>query len=207
MRVLTSREKNFILAGFTLIFCTLFAVYLIIPAWDKYLGIKTDLTSETKKLSQLKEAGEKAEVLNEDIAKLNSELNSYRKQIPAAPDSAELLFYLNQAAGNTGAAISNFECAKPAKTAVREQAGLTTIYAKVSVTGTYLQIRNFLSQTEKLTRLTHNKVITVNENKDLSKLEAVIEFDTFVANYGSIDFKNDSDIPKTPTGRPTFFRY
>lgn len=207
MRVLTSREKNFILTGFTVVFCTLLAVYLILPAWGKYMSLKAELANDTRKLTELKQAGKETEILNENMTKLNSEVTKYRKQIPAAPDSAELLFYLNQAAGKTGAVISNFECARPAGTGTPRQDSLTTLSAKVSVIGNYIQIRNFLGQTEKLTRMTHNKVLTVNDVQDQAKLEAIIEFDTFVANYGSVDFKDESDIPKVPTGRPTFFRY
>lgn len=204
--VLTTREQNLIIAGAALVFCVLFIVYLIVPFWQSYSLVKKDLDNATSSLQKLQE--KKAGAAKQDMEKIGNEVKQMRKQIPSAADTAELVFYLNQAAGKTGVSLDGFEVLPGNKNRNQEQEqDVKSLNARVKITGTYGQIRNFLAQTEGLTRLTHNLALTIAESRTIpGKLEGTIEFKAFYeANSSRQDYV--SDVPKSLTGRPTPFRF
>ena len=207
-RVLTSREQNLIMAAAALVFCALFITYLIIPLWQTYGLVKIDLDNTTAGWNKL-QAQKKAGTANQDIEKIESEVKLMRKQIPSAADTAELVFYLNQAAGKTGVSLDGFEVMMPeSKNSNQDQEqNVKSLDAKVKITGTYSQIRNFVAQTEGLARLTHNQAMTIVESRTSpGNLESTVEFKAFFEGYGT---RKDyaSDVPRSGAGRPTPFRF
>lgn len=203
---LTSREKNLIIIAATVLFCTVFTVYLILPLWEKYAIVKNDLDRVKLQVTQLKDVEKMLGSSKEDIEKIENDLSDLRKHIPLEAQSAELLFYLSKAAEGSGVSLDSFDFERPSNNA-ESNADVRPAFSKVKVTGTYNQIRSFIVKTEELTRITHNKVITINEIKDQNKLECLIQFDTFVANYGNKELKGKSDIPLVAVGRQTPFSY
>ncbi|MHB9094393.1 MAG: type 4a pilus biogenesis protein PilO [Eubacteriales bacterium] len=209
-RALTGREKNMIIAALTIVFCALFTVYLIVPVWGGYMAVKGQLDKTTAGLAKSSQPGGAPGSANQDIEAVNSELNELHKQLPAGPNTAELLFYLTKAAQKTGVVLVAFETTTPqAKLLSRSIEGNNKkVYSTARVAGTYAQIRNFVVESEGLTRLTYNKSITVNEvSNGPGKLEGVIEIEAFTAQNDNNEFKDDSDVPKAVTGRPSPFRY
>ncbi len=204
-RSLTAREKNLIAVAVTVIFCSLFLAYLILPAWNQFTEIRNRAAGKTGLVKQ----GEPGASGSQGIQDIKSELDGLRRQLPEKPDTAELLFYLNKAAEKTGVVLAGFSCENSTGGKVTSADNdLGSLYAKVQVIGTYAQIRAFVGQTEELPRITHNRVVTINETRDVpNKLEGLIEFSTFVASYGDSRYKNESDIPQAPTGKQTLFRY
>ena len=206
--VLTTREQNLIIAGAALVFCVLFIVYLIVPVWQSYSLVKNDLDNATASLQKLQE--KKVGAAKQDMEKIGNEVKQMRKQIPSAADTAELVFYLNQAAGKTGVFLDGFEVLPGNKKRNQDQEqeqDVKSLDARVKITGTYGQIRNFLAQTEGLTRLTHNQALTIAESRTTpGKLESTVEFKAFFEGNGT---RQDyvSDVPKSMTGRPTPFRF
>lgn len=206
--VLTTREQNLIIAGAALVFCVVFIVYLIIPFWQSYSLVKNDLDNETASLQKLQK--KKAGAAKQDIEKIGNEVKQMRKQIPSAANTAELVFYLNQAAGKTGVSLDGFEVLPGNKNRNKDQdqeQDVKSLDARVKITGTYGQIRNFLAQTEGLTRLTHNLALTIAESRTIpGKLESTVEFKAF---FESNSTRQDyvSDVPKSLTGRTTPFRF
>lgn len=206
-RILTAREQNLILSASTLVFCVLFVLYLIVPRWESYSLVKIDLDNATAGLNKLQE--KKAGAANQDMEKIGNEVKQMRKQIPSAADTAELVFYLHQAAGKTGVSLEGFEVMTPGKRNRNQdqEQNLKSLDAKVKITGTYTQIRNFVAQTEGLTRLTHNQAMAIVESRTApGNMETTVEFKAFFEDGGN---RQDyaSDIPRAGAGRPTPFRY
>ena len=207
---LTGREKNMIIGAVTIVFCALFAVYLIVPQWAKYSNTKVELNKTLAGLAKLTESGKAANSMNLNIEKVKGELSELGRKLPTTANTSELLFYLNRAAEKAGVVLENFESSTPdAKTlAQNTETGISPIYSKVRVTGTYAQIRNFVSQAEGMTRLTYIRAVTVSEVTGMpNTLEGIVELAAFVAKSSSGDIKSDSDIPKAMQSRPSPFKY
>jgi Tfp pilus assembly protein PilO len=202
--VMTPREKNMVFVGVALLVCILFTIYFIMPLWSTQQNSKIELTNISSKLLRLQNVQRTAS-FEKDIEKMKSELNQLRKQIPVNPESAELLYYLNQAAEKTGVILTDFGMSKASNKT--QQPELLPMNASVSVIGFYSQISQFIGKTEELSRMTHNKTVRINELTDQKKLECIIEFETYVAGYGIREFKNESDIPKASTLKPIPFRF
>lgn len=208
MRALTAREQNLIMAAVTLVFCTLFIVYLILPLWQNYDLLRVDLDNTTAGWNKL-QAQKKAGAANQDIQKIESEVKLMRKQIPATANTADMVYYLNQAAGKAGVSLDGLEVMLPQKRDKNQTQNQTenSLDAKVTVTGNYGQIRNFVAGTEGLTRLTHNRAVSVIESHiSPGKLESTIEFKAFLASRGT-EPQAVSDVPRAGAGGPTPFRF
>ena len=207
-QVLTGREKNLITLAVTIIFCALFISYVLSPGIDKYKSAQAQFAGAAARLTQLQKAEKTINSSQVDLDRLNNELQEYRKQIPVSPESAELLYYLNQAAQKTGVTLVRYEFTPgEGDTEQKPDNGLVMSAAKVGVLGTYVQVNNFVKQTEDLIRITHNRVVTINEIKEQSKLECIIEFVSYVASYGAGDFRHNSDIPDAALGKQSPFRF
>ncbi len=207
-QALTGREKNLITLAATVIFCALFISYLVLPRLDDYKSAQVRLADAAANLKQLHKAAETINTSEEDLDKIKDQLQEYRKKLPVSAESAELLYYLNQAAEKSGAVLMKYEFTESdADTKKEPENGLVIVGAKVSVSGTYAQVSKFVSETENLTRITHNRVITINEIKDQSRLECIVEFTSYAAAYGAGNFKHDSDIPDAAAGKQTPFKY
>jgi len=205
---MTGREKNLITLAITIIFCALFITYLILPGIDKYKSAQSRLTDASARLEQLQKAEETMNSSEEELDQIKDDLQEYRKQLPVSPESAELLYYLNQAAEKSGVSLTKYEFNESEADAEKEpENGLVLVGGKIGVLGTYIQVNNFVNQTEDLTRITHNRVITINEIKEKAALECTIEFTSYVAAYGAMNFEHTGDIPNAAAGKPSPFKF
>ncbi len=201
--VLTSREKNLIIFGATVLICLLFFNYLLLPEWDNYNALKQQLTTAQDKLFQLKSASKNTSNNNQE--EIKAQLGNLRKEIPATPQSAELLYYIDKAAKDAGVTLDNFECAVgKAETGDGANVDLIPVSAKVTVLGTYNKIQQFIKNTEKLTRISHNNAITINELSEKKQLECLLEFNVYMAGYGSKDVMTKGDIPQNNLAKGAF---
>lgn len=212
MRTLTAREQTLMMAAATLLFCTLFVVYLIMPLWQNYDLVKVELDNTTAGWNKL-QAQKKAGAASQDIQKIESEVKLMRKQIPAEANTADLVYYLNRAAGEAGVSLDGLEVMMPEKKNKNQNQSQNQsqtenfLDAKVTITGSYSRIRDFVARTEAMTRLTHNRAMSVIESHITpGKLESTIEFRAFWARRGT-QLQTDSDVPGAGAGGLTPFRF
>lgn len=208
LKSLTSREKNTVILAVTVLFCVFAYIYIFTLFFGQYNKIKSDTSFALGRLKYLKSVKNGLGLTNVRMKEMKDKLVTYRKQIPESTESAELLFYLNQAAQKSGVVLNKFDLSVIEKNSDKKTGtDKNTVKTTISVTGSFVQIRNFLVQTEELPRLTHNNNIAINEIAGTPRLECIIELTAFRSDINNSDIKSVSRIPKGTTGKQSLFKY
>ncbi len=191
LTALSRREKNLILLGVTFSIVTLLITYILLPYWDKLVQARNDLAGKNAVLASVQKEAQNEGEIDRDIEELKTKLDSLRRRLPISSETAEFLYYVNQAAGETSVSFEGFETRKSRNTV---EDNLSTITVKLTITGTYAQTRAFIEKIENLKRinnLTGADINTVQPNR----LATSFSLDIYQYNEGDKEFKNGSDIP------------
>lgn len=218
---LTEREKNLIIIAVTFLICSLILTYLILPVRDQYVEARNNLAKAEQKLAETKSAQKPAVDSEKELKAMTVQMAAYSQQLPRKDESSELLFYINQAASKSGVTLERFErlasenskdqgadtSDKSKKSEPKEIGNVIKIPYRVRAMGNYQQVHKFLTETETLKRITHNRSVTINQITAQNNLECLLEFETFVNRQGNGKLKPVSDIPTVKSGRTTLFIY
>ncbi len=188
---LSKREKNLIVLAVSFGITAILITYVLLPYWDKLVQVRNDLEAKETALSLIRKVTQNEAALDRKIAELTASLDSLRRRLPVSPETAELLYYINKAAGETSVSLEEMETGKGNESV---EANLASLAVKITITGTYAQTRAFLEKTENLQRINNlTKVEIRAEHPD--RLRTILFLDVYQFKKGHEGLENGSDVP------------
>ncbi len=199
MNKLTTRERNLLFAAIFLTFGVVIWIYVIQPTWQQYGQDNLRLAELNTRLAELKKF-EKILQENPDAKTEQAKIAEVDKQLPNAPESAELLYYLQTKARSKGAVLVEYlgEQKENPQEKQSQDAGQGSATAQkvlpftVKVAGTYDAIIGFLQELEKFPR-----IVWVQQGEIRKK-----EPQTTGSNYGPIEANFAIESYYLPQNRP-----
>lgn len=160
MSRLTTREKNLVLICLCLAFAGVIWLYLIQPTWLLYGQDNATLAGLNSRLEELNKFQKDLQENPNDKLE-QAKIDELDKKLPNAPETAELLYYLQTAARSHGAVLieltanekDNKNQQNSPKQATPSAEGKKELPFTVKAGGTTEAIMGFLQELEKLSRI------------------------------------------------------
>jgi len=149
MSRLSTREKILITIAILLGFVYLFQTYFFQPLWDRYQVTKAEVAAKNVELERLKQGGLNKKALAQNIAELEKTYQKYGDKLPDSPQTAELLYFLQDKAAKTGVTLVSMQLAGGPQ--VNNQTVVTPVTVETS--GSYSATLNLLRELESFPRL------------------------------------------------------
>lgn len=143
-------KRNVLLGGVAVFVVIVLAWYLLLysPLGDDFTNAQTSTTAEERKTQDLQAQLARLTAQSKNTTRLQALLRKFDQAIPQKPDLGEFIIQLNQIAGKSGVKFLSIAPSPPAVSG-----SSSAIALSISVTGSFFQVKNYLTQMEKLERL------------------------------------------------------
>lgn len=143
-------KRNVLLAGVAVFVVIVIAWFFLIysPLGDDLTNAQTATATEARTTQDLQTELARLTAQSKNTTRLQALLRKFDQAIPQKPDLGEFIIQLNQIAGSSGVKLLTIAPSPPAASGTSSAIALS-----ISVTGSFFQVKNFLTKMEKLERL------------------------------------------------------